>query len=67
VEALGEFLVALPPPLGMIVTALSLPVALGSGILTFMAYQRRRPGLAALLSLVALAGLVASVAYLTVT
>jgi hypothetical protein len=65
-DELGRFIVELPPPLGIIVSALFPPVAIASGVGAVLAYRRRRRGLVVLMVVLFVFALVGAIAFLGV-
>jgi hypothetical protein len=67
-EAIGEALVALPSPFGMIVTGLlSPPLAFLAGLGAYLARRRGRTVLSAILAAIAVVAVVGTMAFLVAT
>jgi hypothetical protein len=59
---IGKFLLELPPPFGIFVTFLLLPVGIVAGVAAILVFRRDRTAIAAVLGAVALVAFVGAVA-----
>jgi hypothetical protein len=62
-DQFGRFLADLPPPLGLILTALFPPAAIGGGLAAVVAFRRNRRVLAIVMLAVAFVSLICAIAW----
>jgi hypothetical protein len=65
-DSVGDFILGLPAPVGMVATALFPVIAIGAGAAAILAYRRARPTMAVVLAIVSLLGLLGALAFVSV-